>query len=195
MHSLVLYIEVTHSNYEFKKGEFPEHYILEDEFLCQHINDCDYARGNVFDSTEEGNFFKEVYLNDLKQAFDESSHFNFVQNKDSLSIQISIDELKNWDKRVIELNEIYNEGLKFMIDNDYKINSRTTLPNGETYYEYKDKVLSDVGGIRFVLYVEGELFGVMSEKELFNYIRESYLLWNETESFEIAQNMIGDYHY
>lgn len=199
MHSPIIYLsDITKENTEntFLEGVCPTECILDVEELMNNISGMDYVTADVYDYSPNERYIGHYY-SDIKDLLNTSPYYKCKSLGKSIIIEISKKELKKWDERVIELNEMYNNQLKDLIDSDYK-SEHYKLPinnDSNAYMDFKDLVRADIGGIRFVLYVGCDLYQVQAIKDLMEYVRDRILEGKEKVAFEVAQNVVGDYHF
>lgn len=198
MHSPIIYIIEKGTEYvKSLEGVLPyEDQVLE-ETLLDYIDESDWLAANTL---EDSHWHRNQWNESFKDMFEDSLYYNFTETeKGKMELSIHHDNLINWDKRVLELNEEYNEFLKTNLKEN-KFSNAFPYREFKNYFEYIDMVRNEIGGIKFVLYqdYQGELEfdGVFSTKDLIDHVKRTLEFKNKNKvEFQICTNVVGDYHY
>lgn len=195
MHSKIIYLienenELTNSF----GGHLPLEYLITNETLFDHINECDYVEAYYSnDNTEE---IDSIYI----ETFENSNYFEFNQNEQGVcEVSIGHDNVINWDKRLLELNEKYNTIIKDNLSKNQFTNNHP-FDTFQECYEHDEMLGDDIGGVKFVIYrdIDGELdfYSVFNISDLICYAKSTFGIQSKGKvEFQICTNVMGDYHY
>ncbi|WP_281512328.1 hypothetical protein [Mammaliicoccus vitulinus] len=198
MHSPIIYIIEKGTEYvESLGGQLPDENQLFEETLLDCIEESDWLVANTI---EYSSWHRNQWDESFEDMFKANSYYNFkVTEKGIMELSILHHNLINWDKRLLELHEEYNELLKNNLKEN-KFTSAFPYRDIKNYFEYKDMVEKESGGIKFVLYQDyaGELefYGVFNTRDLVEHAKRTFEFKNtNTIEFQICTNVVGDYHF
>lgn len=200
MHSPIVYIVEQDSEYaKSLGGKLPEKYHLHDEDLFNYIHESDWLNANTL---EDKHWHRNQWNESFVSMFNDSSYFDLIENEDGcLILSFNKSHLNNWFRRIVELNNESNEKLKeYISTSNSKTEFQFPFNSSAHYHEYNDLMGTSLGGIRFVIYSsyenELEIYDVVNMRELIDYVRHGQEQENTSIiTFQICQNIVGDYHY
>ncbi|EVX44299.1 hypothetical protein U271_01861 [Staphylococcus aureus F70893] len=200
MHSPIIYIIENDSDFAISmKGVLPQEKHMLEEDLLDYITESDWLKANTL---EDKYWHRNQWNEEFELFFNNNPYVNLIQNKDNgLFLSFNKTHINKWYKRIIELNNECNTNLEqYICTNNKETEYNFPFNSISHYIEYKDLMGLSFGGPRYVLYTsyknELEMYDVLNLKQMIEYVRNK-LEQNKlsTVSFQLCQNIVGDYHY
>ncbi|MDQ7134592.1 hypothetical protein [Staphylococcus aureus] len=192
MHSPIIYLIENDSDFaKSMKGQLPREDFPCEEYLFDYIDESD---GLVANTLDEKNWHRNHWNEEFIDMYEYHSYFNLKQHEDKcLELEITKENIKNWDKDLLEATTKMEEILEeYCTEND--MDPRITSE------QIEDIIGNSYGGERFVVYKscgdELDVYGVLPMKYLIDDVR--LRLENEEGSsvtYQLCHNIVGDYHY
>ncbi|MCE5132218.1 hypothetical protein KJB62_12655 [Staphylococcus saprophyticus] len=204
MHSKIIYLIENENKFTNSfGGHLPLEYLITNETLFEHITESDYIETNYMNNDEDYNLIddlKEI----CKEVFIDSEYFDFKEDiYEEYVVSINRNNLINWDKRFLELNEKYSDKIKSNLSQN-EFTTNCPFDTFKEYYEYQEMTGKDLGGYKFAIYrdIGGELDfdTVLNINDLICYAKSDFGLQNkenfnkENIEFQVCTNVLGDYH-
>lgn len=197
MHSPIVYlVEIATENYKPLEGKLPDDKLVTDDELLDFIYESDWLVANTLN---EESWHRDIWDLNVDEMFKSTGYFNLLSTEKSVVISIDSNNLMEWDKRFLELNEKYNENIKKNL-NSNKFTDRIPFDNHSEYFEYQEMIGKDLGGIRYGIYStyndKLEFLDCVDISQLIKHVKDSLNYQNKKEiRFEVITNAIGDYHF
>ncbi|PTH39461.1 hypothetical protein [Staphylococcus capitis] len=201
MHSPIVYIIKQDSDYaKSLRGQLPKENHMDDEDLFDYIEESDWLNANTL---TDAHWHRNHWNESFKDLLASNKYHNLDETKNGdLILSFDQSHIKNWYKRILELNEERNCNINKYLDN--KIEKKASFfpyNNFEHYLEAKEITGNAYGGTRYVLYVTSptdatlEMYDVLNLNELINYVDSELSKESKSVEFQICKNIVGDYHY
>ncbi len=200
MHSPIIYIIENDSDFAISmKGVLPQEKQMLEEDLLDYITESDWLKANTL---EDKYWHRNQWNEEFELFFNNNPYVDLIQNKDNVwFLSFNKTHINKWYKRIIELNNECNTNLEqYICTNNKETEYNFPFNSISHYIEYKDLMGLSFGGPRYVLYTsyknELEMYDVLNLKQMIEYVR-NMLEQNKlsTVSFQLCQNIVGDYHY
>lgn len=199
MHSPIIYLLEKGTYYaDSLKGHLPSEYQIDEETLLDYIDESDWLVANTL---EKSYWHRNQWNEEFEDMFKNNPYINYSKEKENIILSITYENIIEWDKRVLELNEKYSKVIRENLKEN-KITEPAPFNQLREYFEYKDMLVDEYGGIRFAVYGDfedcGELEfdGVFSLKDLIDEAKRTLLINRNTViKYQICKNIVGDYHY
>ncbi|MFH6326650.1 hypothetical protein ACHLQO_12185 [Staphylococcus aureus] len=200
MHSPIIYIIENDSDFAISmKGILPQEKHMLEEDLLDYITESDWLHANTL---EDKYWHRNQWNEEFELFFNNNPYVDLIQNKDNVwFLSFNKTHINKWYKRIIELNNECNSNLeKYICTNNKETEYNFPFNSISHYIEYKDMMGLSFGGPKYVLYTsyknELEMYDVLNLKQMIEYVRNK-LEQNKlsTVSFQLCQNIVGDYHY
>ncbi|HGO1604243.1 TPA: hypothetical protein ACK0EB_002582 [Staphylococcus aureus] len=200
MHSPIIYIIENDSDFTISmKGVLPQEKHMIEEDLLDYITESDWLNANTL---EDKYWHRNQWNEEFELFFNNNPYVDLIQNKDNVwLLSFNKTHINKWYKRIIELNNECNTNLEqYICTNNKETEYNFPFNSISHYLEYKDLMGLSFGGPRYVLYTsyknELEMYDVLNLKQMIEYVRNK-LEQNKlsTVSFQLCQNIVGDYHY
>ncbi|MCA1235763.1 hypothetical protein [Staphylococcus aureus] len=200
MHSPIIYIIENDSDFAISmKGVLPQEKHMLEEDLLDYITESDWLKANTL---TDKYWHRNQWNEEFELFFNNNPYVDLIQNKDNVwFLSFNKTHINKWYKRTIELNNECNTNLEqYICTNNKETEYNFPFNSISHYIEYKDLMGLSFGGPRYVLYTsyknELEMYDVVNLKQMIEYVRNK-LEQNKlsTVSFQLCQNIVGDYHY
>ncbi|HHW5730101.1 TPA: hypothetical protein ACU2EH_002610 [Staphylococcus aureus] len=182
------------------RGQLPKENHMDDEDLFDYIEESDWLNTNTL---TDAHWHRNHWNESFKDLLASNKYHNLDETKNGdLILSFDQSHIKNWYKRILELNEERNCNINKYLDN--KIEKKAFFfpyNNFEHYLEAKEITGNAYGGTRYVLYVTSptdetlEMYDVLNLNELINYVDSELNEESKSVEFQICKNIVGDYHY
>lgn len=198
MHSPIIYLIENDSDFaESMKGQLPHEYFLYEEYLFDYIDEADWLVANTL---EEKNWHRNQWNDEFIDMYKQHRYFNLKQHEDNhLELEITKENIKRWDKDLLALTKKMVKALEGYCAKDIMA-PRIPFDNIEDYFNYNDMIGKSHGGERFVVYKsyqdELDVYGVISIENLIEDVRLRLEREGQNKiTYQLCQNIVGDYHY
>ncbi|MCD8845217.1 hypothetical protein [Staphylococcus gallinarum] len=199
MHSPIIYLLEKGTDYvDSLEGFLPSEYEIDEETLFDYIDESDWLVANTL---KESNWHRNQWNEEFDSMFKDNPYISYSKEGNNMVLTITHENLIKWDKRVLELNGKYNDVIKENLKNN-KFTDSLPFNIFQEYFEYKDMVLDEYGGIRFAVLGDfencGELefYHIYSLKELVDDAKRKISIKRKSAiKYQVCTNVVGDYHY
>lgn len=198
MHSPIVYLIENDSEFtESMQGQLPREDFPYEEYLLDAINEADWLVANTLD---EENWHRNQWNDEFIAMYKQHPYFNLKQHEDDrLELEITKENIKHWDKDLLALAKKMAETLEAYCDKNIMA-PRIPFDNLDDYFNYNDMIGNSHGGDKFVVYNsyndELDLYGVLSMKDLIEDVRLRLQGKQQNSvTYQLCQNIVGDYHY